>query len=529
MPYPPRGGIGGGAGFTLGPAQNVFTGADRAAAESARDTYATANPTWVTNYNADASLNIRLEFTDNSNLVAQYQVRNEAGNDWVDNQSFVALRGQPGADGQDGMGVIDQTIPVGTVLRAADDNGTIVAAASSLVEGSDSVGSDKMIQTAAGKGVAFGGVQVQAAGEAISFQTADLDVFKPVAAKYDPATGTERPVSLQTSAQSMPAIQTDDTQTISGNTVQFIFASTVSGTATGYQLTSNGGSAIAGCNIILRYRSHTDNRPLYNYMEDFNSAGFTVPANSSFTISLGLFGGVDFLEGVPIYASIIAPTGQTLSFTGGPLDQSAEYSIPAQQVPTLTATGNVGAVQGVAYASEGFTGQNVGVEADGTVTITSNRPESLPDITTSFRLIAGNNISLSVDTGDRSITINSSGGGTPPTPVATDLRYGLSSESDPAQVVFSGLTDVASPTDPITVPTGQTSAGQYFHIFTSNTHEIVSITDTVLSQVVYQRGSTGNIFSLVSDSRTESGVTYDALTIGPLNAGVNEEYVVRFT
>jgi len=46
---------------------------------------------------------------------------------------------------------------------------------------------------------------------------------------------------------------------------------------------------------------------------------------------------------------------------------------------------------------------------------------------------------------------------------------------------------------------------------------------------VYQDGGTGNIFTKTNDARTEGGVTYDAYTVGPLNAGVDEEYIVRFS
>ena len=144
-------------------------------------------------------------------------------------------------------------------------------------------------------------------------------------------------------------------------------------------------------------------------------------------------------------------------------------------------------------------------------------------------LVEGNNIVITYDDVAGTITITSTGaGGTTPTPVSTDLRYGLSSESDPALVDFGSLTDVASPTDPQTVSTGTTTAGQYFHIFSANTHDIQTITDTVLSQIVYQDGGTGNIFTKQSDARTEGIVTYDSYTIGPLNAGVDEEYILTF-
>ncbi|AUR83135.1 hypothetical protein NVP1031O_153 [Vibrio phage 1.031.O._10N.261.46.F8] len=93
-------GLGGGGvdgnGFLLGPTTNVFTGADKAAAEAARDAYATANPTWLAEYNSDTALNIRLEYSDGTNQVAVYQVRNSAGDAWLENESFEAVKGDNG-------------------------------------------------------------------------------------------------------------------------------------------------------------------------------------------------------------------------------------------------------------------------------------------------------------------------------------------------------------------------------------------------------------------------------------------------
>ena len=131
--------------------------------------------------------------------------------------------------------------------------------------------------------------------------------------------------------------------------------------------------------------------------------------------------------------------------------------------------------------------------------------------------------------GNRKVITISSGGTPPPGPGPDDFRYGLSTQSDPALVTWAALTDVPSPTDPQTVQTGVTSAGNYFHIFSAASHDIQTIRDTVLDQIVYQDGGTGNIFTKTATARTESGVIYDAYTIGPLNANVNEEYVVAFS
>ncbi len=88
-------GGGGAGGFTLGPAQNVFSGADRTAAEAARDLYDTNNPGWIDDYDADTNLNIRLEYTEGVDAVALYQVTDGASN-WLDNSSSVGVRGQDG-------------------------------------------------------------------------------------------------------------------------------------------------------------------------------------------------------------------------------------------------------------------------------------------------------------------------------------------------------------------------------------------------------------------------------------------------
>lgn len=121
----PIGGMGsaGGGGFTLGPPQNVFTGADRAAAESARDTYFTANPSNLAEYNADTSLNIILQYATSGEEEAQYQVRNSGGTAWLNNESVRAVAGR---DGADGMGIPITNVPADRVPMLSDDRSEFV-------------------------------------------------------------------------------------------------------------------------------------------------------------------------------------------------------------------------------------------------------------------------------------------------------------------------------------------------------------------------------------------------------------------
>lgn len=160
-------GAGGGQGFVLGPPQNTFEGADRAAAEAARDAYFTANPANLAIYDGDSSLNILLLFTENSNSVALYQIR--LSSSWRDNTSAI------GVPGMDGMGSLDPNIPDGTILRKATVGGNPVAVASSLSESDETVDSDKTV-TVPPSSVDVGGVRVSEAGNAISLTNLSTDI-----------------------------------------------------------------------------------------------------------------------------------------------------------------------------------------------------------------------------------------------------------------------------------------------------------------------------------------------------------------
>ena len=98
MPITIPGGSGGGAGFTLGPPTNIFTGADKSAAETARDTYASANAAWLAVYDANSSFFIRLDY----GTTETFQARN--GTAWFDVSGVV--QGDPGAVGAQGEFVI---------------------------------------------------------------------------------------------------------------------------------------------------------------------------------------------------------------------------------------------------------------------------------------------------------------------------------------------------------------------------------------------------------------------------------------
>ena len=96
--------------FPLGPEQNTFgdtTTANRAAAETLRDDYATANPDWLALYDADRSFLIRLVWIGNA---TEFQRRNAAGDAWEDTTSAVT-----GPTGPPGTGRAIRTV------RSAED------------------------------------------------------------------------------------------------------------------------------------------------------------------------------------------------------------------------------------------------------------------------------------------------------------------------------------------------------------------------------------------------------------------------
>ena len=85
------GGGGGAGGLTLGPPQNEFTGSNRSAAETARNNYATANTSWLAQYDAQPTYTIILTW----GTTTIYQARRSGA--WADVTGL--LRGPAGADG----------------------------------------------------------------------------------------------------------------------------------------------------------------------------------------------------------------------------------------------------------------------------------------------------------------------------------------------------------------------------------------------------------------------------------------------
>ena len=121
------GGGGGGSGFSLGPSENTFgtsSTANRAAAETLRNTYATANTAWLTEYNGDRSFWIQLVWTGNAYVV---QRRNGAGTAWEDVTPVIRGRtGSQGALGSQARFDVHGYINATTAPTTAPPGGTFV-------------------------------------------------------------------------------------------------------------------------------------------------------------------------------------------------------------------------------------------------------------------------------------------------------------------------------------------------------------------------------------------------------------------
>ena len=312
----PFGGRGGGGGFTLGPAQNVFTGANRAAAETARDDYETdpANSAWLPQYNADTNLNIRLEF----GTTVLFQVRNSAGNAWLDNDSSQGVQGplgpqgDPGAPGQDGIGVDFTGFADGDLVRYDETSGTTAPAA--INQTADRLESTMPVAPPGERALDIGAISAVSGGSTVSFLDRSRDkMFGAVV--HDTSTGAvlnRKPFYFSpedTFSQTPFPVNTSETFT--ATTLQFSVQNTANGTALEYRNLSRvaGAAEITGCNLTIRRNSHTDTNPVFDYIRDVTGGdGFTLNGGAGVTTTtIDLQREYLFLQNETLYITV---TGQ---------------------------------------------------------------------------------------------------------------------------------------------------------------------------------------------------------------------------
>lgn len=149
--------------------------------------------------------------------------------------------------------------------------------------------------------------------------------------------------------------------------------------------------------------------------------------------------------------------------------------------------------------------------------------EEIRDIVNA-QFVAGSNMMITVDDAANTVTFSAttSGGGTPTPADADRIHYGLSQSSNTATIDVTTLTRENDPTNPDTISTGATSSGDYFVIYVPMTHDLSTIFDTVLQQDVT------SIFTALDNAQVVDTIPFKSYIVGPLNAGVNEQYVINF-
>lgn len=541
MPIYSEGNVGGrGVGFTLGPAQNVFTGATRAAAESARDTYFTNNPSNLTSYNDDTALNIRLEYTDNGNAVALYQVRNEAGDAWIDNSSAIGVRGAQGADGTDGVDAID--------VQFAS-----VAARDTFFTANPDILMNNLPITVT-----------------VADNTTETQIWTGITnpATYNAATDAILwlPSSIRSGASSFEladsqAITAGGDNVLLEERVRDISAAPLAQILGNHQTPSN--RVIFNTPIARRYTPGDGEAPFPSAPSPAATTG-SVPFETSFTVggeNTALFG----LAYIPTedYAGVIeyelVNTDANRTVYTARLEVDLKTDVEFTQWFRSPASSRAGAnVRGRLYKADRtllnvrprtdnaavpytnshlrryvdapiatqaemakfinnvvVAGSNITVSLDdvnNTFTISAATPrtdEEIRDLVASF-IQGGAGITVTHDDANDTLTIAES---TPVTPTTEVFYYGLSDANNPATVDVSTLTseNVATGSgQEFTFSVGPAAPNDYVIILVPTDHDLTSLTNTLSGFSVL------NSYTRTADVRTINGVIYVSYTLGPL-------------
>ncbi len=581
------GGAGSGAGFRLGPVSNIFgfTAGDanasplvvvaastKAVAEGVRDTYFAANASNLAQYDAEGSesLGILIYFLDGSENVIQPQTR--IGGAWRDNAAIVAIQGASGVDGtllefsneterdeffSNRLDMLRSQLPilvtvgVETVSSQVWNGVTNPTVYNGDLWGVASIRSGTAsFELAAVHTISSGGHNIFVTNE-----SSDLSFFPvwqflgdhrtvpgrvvndiPTSRQYNP-TGNNPPLSIEPGGARATAGTTPfnvDFTILNFSTslfgLTYVPLETYSGVIR-YQVTDR------DTNIILFNQSETVSFTAGTEHAQWFQFPFEALNNENLNARL-LKEDLTVLNVRPEALNANRPytTSHVRSFTDDPILVSTHAA--EQLTPVIVAGANVtvtadNSANTLTVAAAAGGENNVQSDWDETDSNDMSFIQNKPTIPTprtdeeifnvfADSIVGGNHITITRDDANNRITVAVTGSVTPP-PVQgpTSLLYGLSDADDPATVDTGTFTNINS-TSPQTVSTGLTTANQYFIILVANTHDISRIRDTVLEQVVT------DIFVKTDDVRTLNTITYDSYVIGPLNAGLNEEYVLEF-
>lgn len=228
MPYSNRRG-GGGAGFTLGPPDNLFgttagnasqspltitPAANRAAAETVRDTYFTANPSNLAAYNSNPALGVIIYFRSGSDIQTIGQTR--TGGEWRDSNSVVAIQGLSGdAASLDGVSV--GHVPVKLANDTFGDSGVEILSSGTVKMPGATLGIGDLLELSEGTG--FGLLHNNVTNASFIL----IDAF------LSETTGSGRPQQFVVATPSVINFQSDSSTPITANPHTFNYSVTVDG------------------------------------------------------------------------------------------------------------------------------------------------------------------------------------------------------------------------------------------------------------------------------------------------------------
>lgn len=514
---------GGGAGFALGPPNNLFgatagdafladpgvtAAANRAAAESTRDTYFGLNPLILAQYDADSSLNIRLFYTDGGDVFVIHQIRQ--GSAWRNNGSVVGIKGDPGADGTPGTS--------SDFSAVGADNIPIIGAGPSFAPEASGISVNSDGQFESDKAFRVPGTQVNQAirlgsgVEELCYLNIHRNTQHHPPLRVADLDGSDRVLNKVWAVAKVTddVRQAVNTETIVDPTFDLVVST---GGDDGFRIEDfqvNFAIPSSGPKLVVTRNSMT----VYEH---------TFPAFAAGVQRVVLMGS----PGSPGFIDVRNGDTYTLSVTNASLLGNVS------DVPWYTLTFRNWNEEGMALLSEvgednvqsdwneADTGSDAHILNKPTIP-TARTDEEIRDVVAAF-LVAGSNVQIVHNDPGDTLTISATGGGgTPPPSPADTIYYGLSDSNNPASVDVGTLTLENNPTSPDTISTGVATAGQYFILLVPQADDISSIFDTVLQQDVT------NLFTEIDNVRTISSISYKSYVIGPLNAGVNEEYVINF-
>ena len=339
-----------GAGFSAGPADNLFgttsgdvnstplvilPAANKADAETVRDTYFTANPTNLATYDmsGNEALGVIVYYSSGGNLITTGQTRVSGA--WRDSASTIGIQGLPGS-GTDFSGISDNHLPaigVGPDKIPYDSgieilgDGSIRSLTAMKLPGGGALQFDNNDLSSGGtvsggaKGIRFTNLTDLTTDYLIGVPFSEAGSGTPSYDKF--GAGFDLPSSADKSDNRLAA---------------FDFINPLPGIVTEYTVSRAAGSAtLTDCNFIIWLEGYNTGVPLFDY-KDSNpgGGGFTLVAGEnvvSTPVPIGFPANADPLgtDQVRLYSHVVDSTGNVIELDGQVITIPADPDPRAEQ------------------------------------------------------------------------------------------------------------------------------------------------------------------------------------------------------